>query len=54
MHYLAFDMFVGAWIVRDAIALRVSSLLVVPVLLATLMFGPVGLLLYIALRFLTK
>jgi hypothetical protein len=52
VHYLAFDMFVGAWIVRDAIALRVSALLLAPVLFATLMFGPVGLLLYVALRFL--
>lgn len=49
-HYLVFDLFVGAWIGRDAIARRVPHLLVVPCLFFTLMFGPVGLLLYIGLR----
>ena len=50
-HYLVFDLFVGAWISRDALARRIPHLLVVPCLFFTLMFGPVGLLLYVGLRF---
>ncbi len=54
IHYLIFDLFVGAWEVRDAQRRGISHLLVVPCLIATLMVGPVGLLLYAALRFATK
>ncbi len=50
VHYLAFDLFVGAWEVRDAQALGLPHLLVVPCLLFTLMAGPAGLLLYFFLR----
>jgi hypothetical protein len=50
IHYLAFDLFVGSWEVRDAQRVGVHHLLVVPCLFLTFMFGPVGLLLYFALR----
>ena len=50
IHYLAFDLFVGSWEVRDAQRAGVPHLLVVPCLFLTFMFGPVGLLLYLALR----
>ena len=50
-HYLVFDLFVGAWIARDAIARKIPHLFIVPCLFFTLMFGPVGLLLYVAIRF---
>ncbi len=53
-HYLAFDLFVGAWIGRDAQARRIPHLLVVPCLFFTLMFGPVGLVLYIAIRLIMR
>ena len=46
IHYLAFDLFVGAWEVKDAQQNGVHHLLVVPCLAATLMAGPAGLLLY--------
>jgi hypothetical protein len=49
-HYLAFDLFVGAWIGRDAQRQGLAHLFTVPCLLATLMFGPVGLVLYFLLR----
>ena len=42
-HYLAFDLFVGLWIARDADAKGVSRLIQAPVLLATFMAGPLGL-----------
>lgn len=50
VHYLAFDLFVGSWEVRDAERLRINHLLVVPCLVLTFLLGPIGLLLYFALR----
>jgi hypothetical protein len=50
IHYLAFDLFVGAWESRDAQRLGISPILVAPCLFLTLMAGPVGLLLYAILR----
>ncbi|HMF76184.1 MAG TPA: ABA4-like family protein [Bryobacteraceae bacterium] len=50
VHYLAFDLFIGAWEARDARTHGISHLLVIPCLLLTFLFGPVGLLLYLALR----
>jgi hypothetical protein len=50
IHYLAFDLFVGAWIVEDALARQVPWWVRVVPLPLTLMFGPAGLLLYLALR----
>lgn len=49
-HYLAFDLFVGLWIARDADAKDVSRLVQAPILIATLMAGPLGLLVWLALR----
>ena len=51
IHYLAFDLFVGAWEVRDAQRRGVPHLLVIPCLLFTLMLGPLGLMLYLLIRF---
>ncbi|WP_338445307.1 ABA4-like family protein [Pelagerythrobacter marensis] len=50
MHYLAFDLFVGLWIARDADAKRFSRLAQAPVLLATFLFGPLGLFTWLAIR----
>ncbi|MCZ8370365.1 MAG: ABA4-like family protein [Porphyrobacter sp.] len=41
-HYLAFDLFVGLWIARDADAKGISRLIQAPILFATLMAGPLG------------
>jgi hypothetical protein len=49
-HYLAFDLFVGGWEVRDAQRRGVSHLFVVPALILTFLFGPGGWLLYLAVR----
>jgi len=49
-HYLAFDLFIGGWEVRDAQRHGIPHLLVVPALVLTFLFGPVGLLLYLAIR----
>ncbi|MDQ4087903.1 MAG: ABA4-like family protein [Pseudomonadota bacterium] len=50
LHYMAFDLFVGAWIVRDALEAGVPRLLLIPCLALTFLFGPSGLLLYLVLR----
>jgi len=49
-HYLAFDLFIGGWQVRDARERGIPHLFVVPALLLTFLFGPAGLLLYLAVR----
>jgi hypothetical protein len=50
IHYLAFDLFVGCWEVRDARRRGIPHLLVVPCLILTFLFGPVGWLLYLGVR----
>jgi hypothetical protein len=50
LHYLAFDLLVGGWEVRDAQIRQVPHLLVVPCLALTFMFGPAGWLLYLVVR----
>ena len=49
-HYLAFDLLVGVWEVRDSRDRRIPHLLVVPCLALTFMFGPAGWLLYQLIR----
>ncbi len=50
VHYLAFDLFVGAWEVRTARAEGIPHLLIVPALILTFLFGPAGFLLFIVIR----
>ena len=49
-HYLAFDLFLGAWEVRDAQRSNVPHLWAVPCLILTFLFGPIGFLLYLLLK----
>ncbi|MEM1365940.1 MAG: ABA4-like family protein [Pseudomonadota bacterium] len=51
IHFLAFDLAVGGWIVRQAQASAVPHWMVLPCLFMTLMFGPVGLLMFLTIRF---
>ena len=50
VHYLAFDLFIGSWEVRDSQKHGVSHWLVIPCLIATFMLGPIGLLTYFIIR----
>lgn len=50
IHYLCFDLFIGAWEVRDAQRNQIPHLVVIPCLVMTFMLGPIGLLFYIAIR----
>lgn len=49
-HYLAFDLFVGLWIARDADHKGVGRLWQAPVLFATFLAGPIGLLVWLLVR----
>ena len=51
LHYLAFDLFVGSWIARVGIAEGVPRLLILVCVPLTFFAGPVGLLLFLVLRF---
>jgi len=50
IHYLAFDLFIGSWEVRDAARNRIPHWTVIPSLILTFLFGPAGLLSYFVLR----
>ncbi|MES1161991.1 MAG: abscisic acid-deficient protein Aba4 family protein, partial [Rhizobacter sp.] len=52
LHYLAFDLFVGAWIAERAGVLGLPHLLVLPLLALTFLFGPLGWLAFAAVRLL--
>lgn len=50
VHYLAFDLFVGSWEVRDSQIVGIAHYLVAPCLILTFLFGPVGWFLYMLIR----
>jgi hypothetical protein len=50
IHYLAFDLLVGTWEVRDSRERGINHLFVVPCLILTFLFGPAGWLLYVVMR----
>lgn len=49
-HYLAFDLFVGAYIVRKSIALGISRVFYTLALPFTFMFGPMGYLIFFIIK----
>jgi hypothetical protein len=49
-HYLAFDLFIGQWIAKDADNKGFSRLAQAPILLMTLFAGPIGLLIWLFVR----
>ena len=54
VHYLAFDLLVGMWMIQKNRTLGIHQLLMVPCLLGTFMFGPVGFLLFSFIRIFKK
>jgi hypothetical protein len=50
IHYLALDLFTGLWIARDADGKAFQRWWQVPVLIVTFLAGPVGLLIWLAIR----
>ena len=51
LHYLALDLFIGGWEVRTARREGISHWLVLPCLALTLLAAPIGLVLFLALRY---
>lgn len=49
IHYVVFDLWVGIWIAQNSIEIGFPQLLTAPLLFATMMLGPSGLLLYFLL-----
>ena len=49
-HMIAFDLFVGRWSWLDARTRAVPALVMAPILLLTIMLGPLGLLVYLLVR----
>ncbi len=49
-HFLAFDLLGGRWAYLDSRERGISSLLMAPILFFILMLGPIGFLLYLAVR----
>jgi hypothetical protein len=54
VHYLVLDLWAGIWESDEADRIGMSNWLLVPSLLATFMIGPVGLLLFLVCRTLTR
>ncbi len=54
VHFLAFDLFVGRWAYLDSRERGISAWLVSPTLFFVFMAGPLGLLLYLAVRWLLQ
>ena len=54
IHYLAFDLFLGAWQSRQAQSLGISDFLVIQCLVLTFFFGPIGLLVFWVIRSVVK
>lgn len=50
VHYLAFDLLVGMWMVDQNKTLGIHPLLMAPCLFGTFMLGPVGFLLFMIIR----
>ncbi len=50
IHYLAFDLLVGMWILNQNKQLKIHQILIAPCLLGTFIFGPFGFLLFMIMR----
>ena len=50
VHYLAFDLLVGMWMIDQNQKLGIHPLIMAPILFATFMLGPIGFLLFMIVR----
>jgi Domain of unknown function (DUF4281) len=49
-HYLAFDLFIGAWAIEDSNRIGIPHWAMIVPLVLTFLFGPIGLLTYAVIR----
>lgn len=50
VHYLAFDLLIGMWIIKQNKEVGIHQVLIAPCLLGTFMFGPIGFLLFMIMK----
>ena len=50
VHYLAFDLLIGMWMLNQNKTLGIHQLLMAPCLFGTFMFGPIGFLLFMLIK----
>ena len=50
LHYLAFDLLVGMWMLDENKTLKIHPLIMAPCLLGAFMMGPIGFLLFMGVR----
>jgi hypothetical protein len=50
IHYLAFDLFIGTWELSNGQKNGIPHYLIIPCLILTLFFGPIGLILFFFIR----
>ncbi|WP_276391878.1 ABA4-like family protein [Eudoraea chungangensis] len=50
IHYLAFDLLIGIWMIKENEQLGIHPFLMAPCLFGTFMLGPVGFLLFMLIR----
>ncbi|MCH2196909.1 ABA4-like family protein [Kordia sp.] len=53
VHYLAFDLLIGMWIVNQNRTLKIHPIILAPCLLGTFLFGPLGFLVFMIIRTIT-
>lgn len=54
IHYLAFDLAVGSYIAKQSDKIDLSRIIQTPLLLLTFLFGPIGLMAFVGLKFIMK
>ena len=50
IHYLAFDLIVGMWVLDQNKELKINQLVMAPCLFLTFMLGPIGFLLFMIIK----
>ncbi len=50
VHYLAFDLLIGMWMIKQNESVGIHQVLMAPCLLGTFMFGPLGFLLFMIMK----
>ena len=50
IHYLAFDLLIGMWMIDKNKILKINQLVMAPILFCTFMLGPVGFLLFTIIK----
>lgn len=54
VHYLAFDLLVGMWMLDENRTLKIHPILMAPCLIGTFMLGPIGFMIFMIIRAIKK